>query len=152
MFTSNDYIRGKKGFLLHLGMMLLILVVMVIVFAVMLSLRLRLWGGVVLLAGSWAAYFYSMMIFVPWLKYYKLVKDMQEGLSRVCDVQFVSVSKDARMVDGVEVNDFIVCEEGRDVEVLYLWDADKPVPEIYEKGQKLRIESFGKYIKNIEIV
>lgn len=153
MFTSNDYIRARKGFFFHLGVMALILVMMAAIFAVMLALRLRIVGSAVLLIGAWAAYFYGTMVFAPWKGYYRLVSDMHGGLSRTSEVLFVGVSKDSRVLDGVEVKDFIVCEDAdKNVEMLYLWDADKPVPEEYTKGQKLRIESFGKYIKNIEVV
>jgi len=153
MFTSNDYFRARKGFFFHLGAMALILVGMAAVFAVMLSLRLRIVGSAVLLIGAWAAYFYGTMVFAPWKRYYRLMKDMHGGLSRTSEVLFVDVSKEERVLEGVAVKDFIVCEEmDESVEMLYLWDADKPVPKDYKKGQKLRIESYGNYIKNIEVV
>jgi len=152
MYTAEDYVRARKGFLLRLLVNIIILLAAAGLLALALTMRWRIATMVFFVAGIWAAYFYFSTQMNPWRRYYRLLCDIQQGMERTTRVRFVEVSPDARMGEGVEVHDFWTCEpDDEEQQILFMWDADKPLPS-YRAGQMMDIVSSGKYIKSIQLV
>lgn len=104
---------------------------------------------IVTVVGAWICYYIIMNKMMPWFRYRRFLRDMDEGLSRVTDGWFVSLSESPRMADGVSVHDFVlrVGDEEED-ERLFLWDDDKALPEINE-GEPIHVVSFSNFVKKL---
>ena len=100
--------------------------------------------------GCCAFYFYLMLKLLPWISYWKFLRDMRAGRSRVTEGWFVSLSDQARLSDGVAVHEFILrIGDKEEDERLFFFDDDKPLPRL-EAGQRLRLTSYGNYITGCE--
>jgi len=121
-------------------------------FVVATILRLRIPGIAILAVLACVGYFFFSSQVMPYVRYCRYLKEMNEGLSRETEGCFASISGSLRMVDGVEVNDFVLLvDEGETDERLFLWDVDKPRPDIPE-GQRIRVTSHSNFIKALEFI
>lgn len=147
LYSDNDLQRAQSAIKSRLTFFFLIVAVALAVLVAALILRYKIPAIALTVLFSWIAYFYLSTKALPWIRYRRFLREMGEGLSRVTEGRFVLVGESSRMVDGVEVYDFVlrVGDEEED-ERLFLWDADKPRPEIAE-GQLMRIISYSNYVK-----
>lgn len=87
---------------------------------------------------------------MPYVRYARFLRDVDEGLSHAMDAEYVSTSTEPRMNNGVLFYDFFVRVGPEDEdERLFYFDADKPLPSI-QPGQALHITSFGNYVTGLE--
>lgn len=104
--------------------------------------------------GMCISYFFWCMTGRPWLKYNAYLRDMREGLRRETQADFVSIADTPRYQDGVLFHEMIVQVETKepddDGELLFLWDADKPLPQL-KKGQPVHIQSFGNHVTALSV-
>jgi len=152
LYSPEDYARAfserKKRLMGIWGLCAL----MIALFAASTVLRLRIPGLVVTVALACVSYFLYSIKVQPYLKYCKYLREMRDGLTRETDGRFGYISQDCRMVDGVEVCDFILhVGDGETDERLFLWDLDKPRPHLPE-GQMLRVASHSNFIKSFEVL
>ena len=150
MYTDADFttIRAQKMRRLYCAFAFLALAIATMVVGATIRIELLCTLG----AALFACLFYAVLelFAMPYVRYDRFLRDMQEGLSRTMDGYFLHVSTEPRMSDGVLCYDFIVSEsETEQAERLFYFDADKTLPTLSE-GQKLRITSFGNYITQIE--
>ena len=99
-----------------------------------------------------ACAFYAVLelFAMPHVRYARFLNDVHAGISRETKVNFVRISDEPRMIDGVMCYDFETCEGNADnSERLFYFDADKQPPAL-EPGCPLLITSFGNYITQIE--
>jgi len=150
MYTEQDYANAKKemakklyiGFGTLLGFIGLMLVGV--------WLRIRLLALLAPIVGSWVFFTLWVVHCMPWIRYYKFMCEMKEGRRRVTECYFMDVAGRVRIVDGVQIHDMnaSIDPEGEEARLFY-WDDDKPLPS-YEKGQRIRITSYGNFVTGVE--
>lgn len=150
MYSDADLARAErqKKRKLALAFSVLALAVLVLVLGLVLRIEpLATFGTAV-----FACLFYAALelFAMPYVRYARFLRDVNSGLSRQTDAEYMSTSAEPRMNNGVLFYDFCVRvgpEEGD--ERLFYFDADKRLPDCLP-GQWLRITSFGNYITSIE--
>ncbi len=129
---------------------LVILAVVVAALVVLLWFRLRFVAIAATIVGIAILFFYCSMKLMPWYRYQRYLKDMNEGLRRVTQAWMVSISDSSRAQDGVMCRDFLVrVDESEEGERLFFWDEDKTFPAIAQ-GQMLTITSYGNFVLKLE--
>lgn len=149
MYSDQDFINAKQGMKKALTLTILVCIVPLALFIVSLVMRWHIpcWIGAVAL--GWLGYGLLQLKCIPWIRYVLWFKDMRSGLSREMDAQFVSISNETRLSDGIEVHEMIVRVGDREEdERLFLWDHDKPLP-VFKADQMLHITSFGNYVTDV---
>lgn len=152
MYTESDFVQAKKTMIKELVIAFATLIVFIVLMVVGLVTRVKLLAIASPLAGSWIFYTLLVVKCMPWIRYNKFLRNMKEGRRRVMECYYMDIAGHVRIVDGVQIHDVNASldEEGEDVRLFY-WDDDKPMPA-FEKGQKVRITSFGNFITAIEAV
>lgn len=150
MYTDADLARADKTKSQRLGVAFSMLGVGLCLMIVGLIIRVELLSTIGLAAFGCIFYAVLELFAMPYVRYSRFLHDIQNGLSRETDAEFVSASSQPRLNSGVMFYDFIV-QVGSDEmdERLFYFDADKPLPAI-EPGRPLHITSFGNFITNIE--
>lgn len=150
MYTEQDYTAAKSTMKKYLYITVGILAVFLAAMCVGLVLRIKPLALAAPIVGGWV--FFTMMTVkcMPWVRYNRFLKEMKDGRKRQMECYFMDIAGRTRIVDGVQIHDVNASldEAGEDVRLFY-WDDDKPQPEI-EKGQKVRITSYGNFITGIE--
>ena len=152
MYTESDFAAAKKTMKKYIILAFAILAAFLVAMIVGLVLRVKPLVIVAPLLGSWAFYTIWVTQCMPWIRYNKFLKNMREGRKRTTECYYMDIASSVRVVDGVQIHDVNASldEKGEDSRLFY-WDDDKPMPE-FEKGQKIRITSFGNFITAIEAI
>ena len=150
MYTENDYANAKSTMSKNITVTALVLMAFLAAMLVCVWLRIHLLTIFAPIIGSWV--FYTMWVIrcMPWIRYHRFLCEMKEGRRRVTECYFMDVAGRVRIVDGVQIHDMNASldPEGEDLRLFY-WDDDKPMPT-YEKGQRIRITSYGNFVTGVE--
>lgn len=151
LYGESDKVRTATALRKSLIALLCVLVPTIGVLIATLILRNKYVGIGVTIVGAWVCYYIIMQKMMPWFRYKRFLKDMDEGLSRATDGWFVSLSESPRLSDGVAVHDFVlrVGDEEED-ERLFLWDDDKELPTL-NAGDPVHIVSFSNFVKELNV-
>lgn len=152
MYTESDFAKAKNTMKRELITAVCVLAASIVLMAVGLVTRIKPLAIGAPLAGSWIVYTLWVVKCLPWIRYNKFLRNMQEGRRRVTECYYMDIAGRVRIVDGVQIHDVNASldEKGEDARLFY-WDDDKPLPN-FEKGQKIRITSYGNFITDIEAV
>ncbi len=152
MYTEKDFEIAKKTMMQRIWMTAGVLAVFLALMAVGLVVRSALLAELSLIVGVCVTYTLLVSKCLPWVRYNRYLRDMREGRNRETVCYYVDIADRVRVVDGVQIHDMnaAVDEELEDLRLFY-WDADKPVKH-FEKGQKVKIKSYGNFILEIEAV
>ena len=152
MYTEQDFTNAvtKQKNALIVGV--IILIVLIAVTAVGMITRIFALATYVPCVLACVLYTWWCVKCLPWIRYNRYLNNMREGRHRESECYFTFISDSIRVVDGVQVHDVnaSVDPEGEDQRLFY-WDADKEIPQI-EKGQKIRITSYGNFILSCELL
>lgn len=152
LYTENDFVQAKKTMKKRLAMTGGVLGAAILLGAAGFVIRNQALAEIPLIVG--ACVFYTLFVnkCLPWVRYNRFLKEMQEGRHRETECYYMDVADRVRVVDGVQIHDMnaSVDEAGEDARLFY-WDADKPLPS-FAKGQKVRIRSYGNFVLDIEVV
>ncbi len=150
MYTEADYesVAKKSGMRLFLFIMLAVaFLALMVVFDI---LRIQPLSMASAALGFCVCYFLYNFKVMPWVKYNRFMRELKSGARKKLESEFVSVSGETRMRDGVEVYEFItrVGPEEKD-ERLYFWDVDKKLPD-FKAGDRLEIVSFSNFVTDVK--
>jgi len=150
MYTEHDHTNAKRMMTRNITLTASVLMAFLAAMLVGIWLRIQPLATVAPIIGSWVFYTMWVVLCLPWVRYYKFMCDMKEGRRRVTECYFMDVAGRVRIVDGVQIHDVNASldPEGEDLRLFY-WDDDKPLPT-YEKGQRIRITSYGNFITGVE--
>ena len=150
MYTETDFANARKTMNKNLGVTFGILAVFLAAMTAGLILRIQPLAVIAPVIGSWVFYTLLVVKCIPWIRYHKFLTEMKNGRRRVTECYFVDIAGRVRVVDGVQIHDMNASldAEGEDLRLFY-WDDDKEMPK-YEKGQRIRITSYGNFITGIE--
>lgn len=153
MYSEQDVLRVNAEKRKRLWCAFLVLGLSVLVMIIGLIIRNEILSTYV--AALIACLFYAVLelYVMPWVRYGRYMKDIDQGLSRHTDASFVSVLDQPRDNNGVLFYDFVVRVQGEgedEGERLFYYDADKALPS-FSQGEKLHIVSFGNYITDISV-
>lgn len=152
LYTSRDLSEARRIRNIRLYCFFAVCALALAAFGATLILRVEIPGLIATALLSCVAYFVYSTKVSPHNKYCRYLKALQEGLTRETEGVYVSMASDTRMVDGVEVYDFIISvEPGEMGERLFLWDANKPRPT-FAPEQEMKIISHSNFIKAIQFL
>lgn len=146
MYGENDYKNAETKMKARLGVAIGILAIAVGAMCAGIAVRNKWLATISPVLGGWVLYTWWALKFMPWFRYNKYLQNMRQGRHRETQCYFVDASDQTRIVDGVQIHDFNASLDaaGEDLRLFY-WDGDKPMPEM-QKGQKLRLISYGNFI------
>ena len=152
LYTDEDLQAAKRGMRQRIGIAVLMFLATVGLLVLFLTAcRSVILSMLVCALGAAGIYFYLCMKMMPWARYWHYQSDIHKGRAHDVDCRFVSLTHHERLSDGVSFYEFIVELDGGDEgdeeenRRLFLWDVDKPAPEL-KPGEKLHIRAFGNYI------
>lgn len=152
MYTENDFVSAnkmmKKQLCISFGLLAAFLAAMI----VGLCLRIKPLAIGAPLVGSWVFFTVWTIKTLPWIRYNRFMGEMKDGRRRISEFYYMDVADRVRIVDGVQIHDMnaSVDPEGEDPRLFY-WDDEKPLPA-FEKGQLVRITSYGNFVTDIEAI
>lgn len=150
MYNESDYKQAAKQATLRVILALLLAVAFVAVALVFNRMRLQAPMLATAAVGFVVVFFLWSFKVTPWTKYNRFLREMRNGQRRHTECSFLHFTPETRMHDGVEVHEMIVTVgTGEEDERLYYWDADKPEPTLQE-GERIRVESFGNFITDVQ--
>lgn len=150
MYSEYDYMNAKNNMKRNIVLTFAVLMGFLAVMSVGLWLRIRVLVIAAPIVGSWVFYTMWLLLCNPWIRYHKFMCDMRTGRKRQTECYFMDIAGRVRIVDGVQIHDMNASldPEGEDARLFY-WDDDKPMPEL-EKGEKIRITSYGNFVTGVE--
>ena len=152
MYTDSDFKKSSAAFMSRVLMTVFILAVGLGCVVTAMVIRSRWLAGIASVLTACLTYAHISLKVMPHYHYKRLLSDMREGLTRDTDGWFVSLAAEPRKSDGVLVHDFIIrIGETEEDERLFYWDDDKPAP-VLQPGDRVNINSYGNYIKELAVV
>lgn len=151
MYTDADLARVDREKNKRLALAFSVLAVAIV--AMVIGLVIRIGPLATFGTAVFACLFYAVLelFAMPYVRYARFLRDIKAGLSRETDAEYMSISGEPRMNDGVMFYDFFVRVGPEDEdERLFYYDADKQLPS-YQPGQSLHITSYGNFITAIEL-
>ena len=150
MYTSQDLDRAraaaKKSAVLSAA--LLALGIALLAYALVARIKPLAFGGLILPA--MAAYFIFDVWCSPRLKYLRFVQDLLGGRSHHVRGVIRGVAGQARnSEEGVAVHDVTVRAEGEEMDTLFYWDDQRPLPQV-DPQRLMAITAYGRYIILLE--
>lgn len=152
MYQEHDYTNAKNTMSRYLVLTGCVLMAFIAAMLVGVWLRIKPLAVASPVVGSWVFYTMWVVLCLPWVRYYKFLCEMKNGRRRITECYYMDVAGRVRIVDGVQIHDMNASldPEGEDPRLFY-WDDDKPLPT-YDKGQKVRITSYGNFVTGIEAI
>ncbi len=150
MYTEADFESAAKESGKRLFLIILLAAAFLALMIVFDILRIQPLAMASAAVGFCVCYFLSNFKVAPWVRYNRFMRELKTGTRKTQTSEFVMVSGETRLHDGVEVYEFItrVGPEEKD-ERLFYWDADKKLPD-FKEGDMLEIVSFANFVTDIK--
>lgn len=151
MYTQQDRDQAKNRIRKYCVIMAVIEAVLIALYVVCIKQRWQ----VALIADGCAMFavicFMWLMFIWPCIRYNGFLRDMSEGIGRKLEGSIVEISQQEDLQDGVRVLPVrIFLKEEQDERIVYL-NATK-AENFPKAGAEVRLNCFGRHIKEVEIV